>query len=340
MIVVDRYLVTQEQRGDLEAVVCYEAATGSELWIHTDQERFEEALSGTGPRGTPTFANGRVYALGANGRLTCLSPRDGTVIWAKQPVKDAGGAVPQWGYSVSPLVVDGKVIVFAGGEGEQGLIAFDAETGKPVWSQVAGTMSYSSPQLLTLHDQPQIVMHDNHGVRALSVDDGSVLWQHGTKSEVAMPMLQPQRVSGNRVLLATDPGIGLLDVQRDGESWTVQEVWSTSRLKPAFNDFVVYEKHIYGLDDGILCCIDLASGQRVWKRGRYGHGQLLLLAEQGALLVLSETGEVVLVEAKPDQHQELGRFQAIEGKTWNHPVLAHGRLYVRNAEEMAAYDLP
>ncbi|MEX2142907.1 MAG: PQQ-binding-like beta-propeller repeat protein [Pirellulales bacterium] len=339
MIVVDGFLVTQEQRGEFEAVVCYEAATGRELWVHVDEERFYEGLSGAGPRGTPTFANGRIYALGGKGRLVCLAAKDGKPLWSRDAVSEADGAVPQWGYSVSPLVVDNKVIVFAGGKGQQGLLAFDAQSGAPVWSQSGGTMSYSSPQRLTIRGREQVVMHDNQALRSVSVDDGTALWQHTIASETAMPMLQPQLVADGRLLLATDPGMALLEIQRDGENWKVDEKWSSNRLKPSFNDFVVHYGYIYGLDDGILTCVDLADGRRVWKKGRYGHGQLLLLTDQDLLLVLSETGEVVLVSANPDQHQELGRFKAIEGKTWNHPVVARGRLFVRNAEEMAAYGL-
>src|SRR5207302_336615 len=121
--------------------------------------------------------------------------------------------------------------------------------------------------------------------------------------------------------------------------WAITKRWENSLLKPGFNDFVVYEEHIYGLDDGILCCLDLQSGRRLWKKGRFNHGQLLLLASPARLIVISENGEAVLVAANPKQYEELGRFQAIEGKTWNHPVLAHGCLFVRNGVEMACYRL-
>jgi hypothetical protein len=151
-------------------------------------------------------------------------------------------------------------------------------------------------------------------------------------------MLQPLAVADDKLLLAAEPGMVLLQVLRDGNRWTSNDRWTTRSLKPSFNDFVVLNDHIYGLDDGILCCADIETGRRQWKRGRYGHGQLLLLADQSMLLVICETGEVVLVEINPQQPQELGRFQAIEGKTWNHPAFAHGKLYVRNSEEMACYE--
>src|SRR5262249_51876609 len=115
--------------------------------------------------------------------------------------------------------------------------------------------------------------------------------------------------------------------------------WVSRYLKPSFNDFVVHQNSIYGFDGRILTCVDLQTGKRRWKDGRYGSGQVLLLADQPLLVVVTDEGEEVLVEANPNEHQELGRFQTVEGKTWNHPVIAHGRLYVRNAQWIACYEL-
>jgi outer membrane protein assembly factor BamB len=339
MIIVDGFLVTQEQRGEREVIVCYTAATGDQVWVHSDAERFFEALAGAGPRGTPTFADGRIYAMGAKGRLTCLAASDGKPIWSRDVVNESGGTPPQWGYSTSPIVVDGKVITFAGGENEQSVMAYDATSGNPVWKRGGGAYTYSSPHLLTINGQRQILIDDNRALRSLNIDDGAVLWERAAKSEMAMPMLQPLLLADAQLLQAADPGLVLLQLRHADDEWSLTERWASNRLKPAFNDFVVVGDHVYGLDDGILTCVSLVDGQRVWKRGRYGHGQMLLLADQAALLILSEHGEVVLVAASPTGHEELGRFKAIEGKTWNHPVIAHGRLYVRNAEELACYEL-
>jgi hypothetical protein len=127
---------------------------------------------------------------------------------------------------------------------------------------------------------------------------------------------------------------------KDGDGWRVDVVWDSRFLKPYFNDLVYHDGHIYGFDDKILTCLDRASGNRVWKGGRYGYGQLVLLADQDVLLVLSERGDVALVEAKPDGYKELARFHALDGKTWNHPVVAGGKLFVRNAAEAVCYRLP
>src|SRR5262249_49620277 len=148
-------------------------------------------------------------------------------------------------------------------------------------------------------------------------------------------------VSATQLVAGTldGPGVAMIDVTQESNSWMVAPRWATKDMKPEFPDFVVHQGYAYGLDTGILCCIDLATGKRTWRGGRYGRGQVGLLADQAVLLVLSETGEAVLLAANPRQHEELGRFQALDGKTWNHPVIAHGRLYARNAEEMACYEL-
>ena len=135
-------------------------------------------------------------------------------------------------------------------------------------------------------------------------------------------------------------GIRRIAVTHGAGGWAAEERWTSSGLKPYFSDFVVHNGHAFGFDGSILSCIDLTDGKRKWKGGRYGQGQLVLLRDQGLLLVLSEEGEVALVSAGTDQFKELARFPAMEGKTWNHPVVVGERLLVRNGSEMVAFRLP
>ncbi len=337
MIVVDDHLFTQEQRGDSEAVVCYDAATGKEAWVYQEPDRFFEGLSGAGPRATPTFRDNRIYSLGAKGKLSCLDAESGRLVWSQDIAKAAQADVPQWGFSASPLVVEGLVLVFAGGEHERSLLAYRADSGDLAWANAGGPTSYSSPQLVSLDGQRQVIMPDSKALVAVGFEQGKELWNRPTNNVAAMPMLQVHSLGANELLVPSDPGIARIEVRKQGDQWTAVDRWVSEGVKPSFNDFAVHEGHLYGLDDGILCCADLETGKRVWKGGRYGHGQLLLLPDQGALLILGETGEVALAATNPKRHEELARFQAIEGKTWNHPVLAHGRLFVRNGEEMACY---
>jgi outer membrane protein assembly factor BamB len=342
MIVVDGHLVTQEQRDQQESVVCYDASTGEEIWAHDDPVRFEEALAGAGPRGTPTFVDGRIYALGAKGTLNCLRAETGEVVWAHDIAKDAELApedLPQWGYSVSPLVVDGLVIVFAGSKKSKNVLAYQADDGILAWTAAAGAQSYSSPQLVTLAGVRQVLMDDSKALSSLNPADGKILWSYPAQNAMALPMLQPHQTPSGDILAATDSGLTLLGVKKDGDNWVVTPKWSSNRFRPNFNDFVVQGNHMYGLDDGILCCFDLTTGDRLWKKGRYGHGQVLMLADQNVVLISSDKGELILANVSAEAHEVLGRFQAIEGKTWNSPVLVGSRVYLRNGEEMAAYEL-
>jgi outer membrane protein assembly factor BamB len=301
VIVVDGHLVTQEQRGEKEVVVCYDSATGNELWVHEDALRFDEALSGPGPRATPTYADrdgGRIYTLGSKGKFNCLAARTGEVVWSKEIAEEAEATVPQWGYSVSPLVVDNLVVVHAGGENGKSILAYHADTGKLVWKAAGGSQTYSSPQRVKLGGVDQILVHDNAALWSLAPIDGHLLWQLDGKSDVALPQLQPWVRTDSELIVASEPGIALVQVIGAGsDAWGVSVTWDTRALKPAFNSFVVHEDHIYGLDDGILVCVDAATGERQWKKGRYGHGQVLLMRDQGALLIVGEKGELALVQA-------------------------------------------
>jgi outer membrane protein assembly factor BamB len=341
VIVVGDRLFTQEQRGEREAVVCYQASTGQELWAHEDPARFWEAVSGAGPRATPSFADGRVYTLGAKGLLNCLDAVTGRRHWSRDVTADSGAKVPMWGFAGSPLVVGGLVIVFAGGEGDKNLLAYHTGSGELAWTAPAGQDSYSSPQPATVGGKRQCLFLSDTGLTAVDPASGAVLWKHGLAMPGAPRAVQPHVIGETQLVVGTlaGPGVARIDVTPDGNGWKTTDLWATTKMKPEFPDFVVHEGHVYGFDAGTFCCLDAATGDRCWREGRYGRGQVMLLADQALLLVLSESGEAVLLAANPRRNEELGRFRALDGKTWNHPVIAHGRLYVRNAEEMACYEV-
>jgi outer membrane protein assembly factor BamB len=335
-------IYTQEQRGDDEIVSCYDLSTGAPVWRHRDAARFWESNAGPGPRGTPTLSNGRVYALGATGILNTLDARDGSVLWSRNAASDTKKEIPAWGFASSPLVVGDEVIVATAGV----LAAYDAGTGKPRWIGPAGGGGYSSPQLATIDGVAQILLLSGRGATSVAPADGTLLWKHEWNID---GIVQPFVVAGRDVLIGSGSGGAEVGMRRIAVShdpaggraggWRVDERWTTNGLKPYFNDFVVHKGHAFGFDGSILASIDLEDGQRKWKGGRYGQGQLVLLPDQDLLLVLSEEGELALVKAIPDRFAELARFKAIEGKTWNHPVLVGDVLLVRNGEEMAAFQL-
>jgi outer membrane protein assembly factor BamB len=330
---------TQEQRGEDETVSCYRLGTGEPVWSHKDRARFTESEGGAGPRGTPTLGDGRVYTLGATAILNALDAGSGAVVWSRNAATDTGATVPHWGIASSPLLVDDLLIVAASGR----LGAYEVATGKPRWFAQTGGGGYSSPHLVTIGGVAQVLLASGSGVTSLAPADGQQLWRYAL--DAGARIVQPARIADADILMTVGgegmggEGVRRFAVAHGPGGWTVEERWTSRALKPNFSDFVVHKGHAFGFDGNLLACIDLTDGSRKWKGGRYGSGQLVLLADEDLLLVLSEEGGLALVKATPDQFTELARFPALEGKTWNHPVLAGDVLLVRNGEEMAAFRL-
>jgi len=235
------------------------------------------------------------------------------------------------------------VIVFAGGNSDKTLWAYRIDSGKPAWSAPAGKTSYSSPQLASVAGKTQLLFVSDQGVSAFEPSSGKLVWTYATPAgNPGVPRaIQPRVVGTSGIVFDAGPDLGTarVDVAHTDGSWLPTQLWLSRQLKPSFNDFVVHGNALYGFDGRVLTCVDLQTGRRRWKEGRYGSGQVLLLGDQALLVVITDAGEVVLVAANPNQHQELGRFRAVEGKTWNHPVIAHGQMYIRNAEEIASFKL-
>ncbi len=343
--VIGRRAWTIEQRGPNEVVACYDVETGLEIWIHADPVRLMSVQGGDGPRSTPTLHEGRVYSQGATGILNCLDGVSGKKFWSVNTVELAGGENLPWGQACSPLIVDDLVIVSPGSNDEaakakkSAVMAFNKMTGEKVWSAEDRFGSYVSPHFAMLGGEAVVLIFDGPGALGLNPKTGERLWSFDWQNTTQINGSQPLLIDDHTVLFGSGYGLGsvLLDITNSDKKWQIKSLWQSKQFKLKFNGAVRLGDHLYGLDEGLLTCVNVKNGKRLWKQGRYGFGQMLLVED--TLLILSEEGDVVLVPATPQTPRERARFHAIDGKTWNHPVLVPGRLLVRNAEEAACFEV-
>ncbi len=337
-VVADGRAYTIEQRRAQEVVAAYDVATGRELWTQGWTAEFKDS-TGDGPRSTPTWSDGKIYAVGATGEMRCLDASNGKVLWGKNILSDNGAGNIPWGVAASPLIVDDKVVVMAGGGGNKSIVAYHKQTGAPVWKSQSDESSYTSPMLVTLAGRRQILAVTASRALGLAPEDGSLIWETEWRNSSGINVSQPIIVDKNRVFLSAGYGKGaaLVEVTGNGKTLSARKVWENSSMKNKFNSSVLHNGYIYGLDEGILTCLDVNTGERKWKGGRYGYGQVLLAS--GHLIIIADNGELALVRAAPEQYSEISRFAALSGRSWNVPAIADGRLLVRNATEMAAFNL-
>lgn len=335
--------ITIEQRGPEEAVVCYDARSGDERWVHSYECYFTESMGGDGPRASQTIEGDVVYSLGANGRLTCIDINNGEVKWHQDILKDGAAENLKWGMSGSPLLLGEVLVVNPGGPisatGDT-LVAYDKATGDVVWGIGEEQAAYASPVVRTIDGVEQILVLEASEVVSYASDGSARLWSFPWETQSGINCSQPIIVTPNRVLITAGytKGSALLEITRDNQgTWNAEPVWVKSSLRGKFSTPIAHAGHIFGLDEGVLVCIEAETGKRTWKKGRYGHGQMLLVDE--VFFIQAEDGDIALVAADPEEYRELGRVPALEGRTWNTPALAAGRAYVRNHREMACFDL-
>jgi outer membrane protein assembly factor BamB len=353
--VVNGFAVTLEQRGESEMVTLYDVDTGELRWAYeaTTGEPFEAVVAGAGPRSTPLIDEGVVYAQTVYGSLLALDGATGRLLWRRDLSADQGLSLDRekelyaYGRSGSPLVVGDRVIVPLGGDPSSrvaSLAAYDKKSGELLWQGGSRQFNMASPQYARLGGVEQILMVNEGSVNGYDLADGRELWSFPWPGQTSgdSSVSQAVGVGDDRVFASKGYGHGaaLYRLLPSGDgTFTPEAIWQSSRvMRTKFTNAVFLDGHVYGLSEGVLECIELATGERVWKHGRYGHGQILLAGE--VLLVLTEDGEMVFVEATPDRRDRVfGRFQAVDGQTWNTFALSGDRLLVRNANEAAAYRL-
>jgi outer membrane protein assembly factor BamB len=361
--VVGNYAFTQEQRGNQELVSCYRLIDGAVVWTHADPVRFDPSdipggVGGAGPRATPTVFNGKVFTQGATGIVNCFDARTGTTIWSHDTIAETGATLLEWGKSGSPLIVDDKVIISVGAPKDEelrkqfaySLVAYDVQTGHICWHNGSRSADYASPFAATICREQQIIVVNEGCVSAHRIRDGKVLWEHPWSKigDTQDSAVQPIPLPGDRLFLCKGYGIGAalwqIRQNQDGQ-FAVEPQWNPSIIpvmKSKFSSVVVRDGYIYGLDDVLLECIELQNGKVIWKARRrpvFGHGQIILVGD--SLLVVSECGELALVEASPTGYHEIGCIQALDpdDPTWNNPAFSAPYLVVRNAHEAACYRL-
>ena len=338
--IADGRAYTIEQRRKQEVVAAYDVNTGRELWLQGWNAEYSPGDdTGDGPRTTPTWDDGRLYALGATGELRCLDAKTGAVSWGKNILSDNQAENLQWAMAASPLIVDDKVIVLPGGSGGKSVVAYNKMNGAPVWKSQNDRQAYVSPMLVTLAGRRQILVVSANRVFGLAPENGALLWSQTWDTDMGINVSQPIIVDKNRFFISSGyrKGASLVEVTGAGNSFTARSVWENINMKNKFNSSVLHNGYVYGLDEGILTCLDVNTGERKWKGGRFGYGQVILAS--GHLIVMSDAGELALVKAVPTEYSEVARFPALQGQTWNYPAIAGGRLFVRNANEMAAYKI-
>ena len=331
---------TIEQRRDQEVVAAYDLSTGRELWTNSWSAEFQEPLGGDGPRATPAWDDGKVYALGALGELRCLEADSGKVLWGTNVLDENRAPVPTYGVSASPLIHEDKLIIAAGGPRKHSVVAYTKSNGKKLWGSLDDGAAYSSPMIVDLAGERHLLVVTRTRAVGLNISDGALLWQfpwvvlQGNRN-----IAQPVVVGTNRVFLSAGYGTGcvLIEVTRSGTRFVPREVWRNKNLKNKFTSSVFVNGALFGLDEDILTCLDVSTGERAWKEGRYGYGQVIAAGSQ--LIVLCGNGDIAVVKANPKSHEELARFPAIQGKTWNLPAVSDGFLLIRNNSEMACFDL-
>jgi len=330
-------LFTFSGQGSDEIAAALDAATGKQIWRVRIDNKYEDG-QGNGPRSTPTVDGDLVYVLSPRGKLAALKTANGQVAWQHDLRAEYGANPPQWGVSTSPLVEGKLLVVNVGGAGNKSIIAFDKKNGKPVWTSQNDAAGYSAPIAITVRGVRQIIVFTADAIVSVSPKNGKLFWRTPWKTDYDVNAATPVFFPPDKLFVSSGYGTGstLFQIRVADGGATAVEVWKSRGMKNQFSSSVLHDGILYGFDDKTFKAIDAATGNERWKQRGFGHGSLILAG--GHLIVLSDDGKLALVEATPEEYRELGSAQVLKGKCWTSPSLADGRLYVRNEEQLIAFD--
>jgi len=331
-------LYTLFSRGADEFAACLDGADGREIWRVRIDATWQDDI-GPGPRSTPTVEGGTVFALSGRGKLHALAAADGKTLWMRDFVAEYGATPPQWGVSTSPLVEGRLLLVDVGGRQGASIVAFDKRTGGEVWRAQTDKAGYSAPIAITAGGVRQIVAFTGTRLRALAPADGTLLWDRPWETSYDVNAATPVFVPPDRLFVSSAYNVGgaLLRLTAAEGRVTVAEVWRNTELKSKFQSAVLAGDQLYGFDEGTFKCVDPRTGDMRWRQRGLGHGSLIFA--DGQLLVLSDAGTLVLVEATAEAYRERARAQPFTGRTWTAPALSGGRLYLRDEKELVALEV-
>jgi len=328
-------LYTMGLRGEREFIIAFDAATGKEAWATPNGSAFRNDR-GDGPRGTPTIDGDRLYALGGSGDLSALDVKTGKLIWSKNILQEFGGRNITWGISESPLIVGDKLLVNPGGPGAS-IVALNKSDGSAIWKSQSDKAGYSSAIPVDVNGATQVVFFTHQRAVGLDLKDGKLLWEYAKPANNVANAATPI-ARGNRVFISSDYGTGggVVEIKPDGSA---QELWFTKDMRNHHSSSVLVGDYLYGFSSAILTALKFDTGEIAWRDRSVGKGSLVYA--DGRLYCFSERGVMGLVEATPTGYVERGRFKIEAGslETWTHPVVAGGRLYLRDQDTIYAYDV-
>jgi outer membrane protein assembly factor BamB len=337
MAVVNGRLYTMFRHNDEEQVVCLDAYTGQQRWVYGYPTQYRNEYGG-GPRSTPAVEGDRVYAVGATGLLSCINANTGKKVWDHDLLAEFAAPNLQWGVSFSPLVIFNMVFVMPGGPGGKSLAAFNASDGRLIWQSGDDPAGYSSPILTSAAGVSQLLCFTGTALVSVKPSTGQILWRFPWETDHRVNATTPL-VRGDYVFISSGYGKGcaLLKVVAEGNKLEARPVYQTNGLRDHHSGSVLWGEHIYGFDEARLTCLDFRTGQVLWKERGFGQGTLV--AADGHLFILSEDGKLAIGEARPDEFRKKASFKFSVQRCWTMPVIADGRLFVRDEEKIVCYDL-
>ena len=341
VLIAEQTVYTLEQNGDRETLFARNLSNGKEIWKVAQQTKWDDMMSGTGPRSTPTLLDGKIYTLFSNGVLCRVNPKSGKLEWETKTV-EANYEFPEWGLSCSPLIWNDLIILNLGGE-KSAVRAYSINDGKLVWeSDLSGKGVYISSSILTLLGEDHLLAAVEGKIAGLNPKDGKTLWEKPWKIFLNNAQIaQPIALSKNTFLLAAGYGKGAecwnISKRANGK-YLIETNWKSKNLKAKFSNPVLKNGYLYGLSENLLVCLEAKTGELKWRGNKYGYGRILVSKDK--LLILGNTGVLSIVEATPDQFKEIFSEQLLSNvRCWNGPALASGYLVATNGEELACFDL-